>query len=60
MKWFHFHKWEIAAAEPYTYQIFGGLVTTVLYRCQCGAIKTKDIDGHWTLAQVKGGAAKHA
>lgn len=29
-------------------------VTVVLLRCACGAVKTKTIDGHWTLAEVAG------
>lgn len=32
-----------------------GLVTVVLYRCRsCGDVRTKTLDGHWTLDQIKG------
>ena len=27
-------------------------MTTVLYRCECGVVKSKPIEGHWTLEQL--------
>lgn len=29
-------------------------VTFILYRCTCGKVKQTQINGHWSLAQVRG------
>ena len=61
---FH-HDWEIVAVkerfqpflDPMTRELYktcGTFWTDVLYRCACGKLKTKKIQGQWTLEQVRG------
>jgi len=57
---FHRHKWYPVAVESMrsfntTGQKAGKLFTRVLYNCRdCHEVKTQDVDGHWTLEQIKG------
>lgn len=62
MHWFWQHRYEPTGVREmvkhvyvYSVRIGNGEPTTeVLYRCACGATKTKTLTGHWTLAEVKG------
>lgn len=62
------HKWVPVAArnrdEPvgtestrFTGEFVKGISTPktdILYRCECGAVKSDDIHGTWTLKQIQG------
>jgi len=68
---FMFHSWRVIAVynrdEPMVDKLDGDLIedgdckpvtrprTDILYRCPCGKVKTKTVQGKWTLEQVKGG-----
>jgi hypothetical protein len=53
----HGHRYEAVAVD---YKPGQGLLaipprlTVVLYRCRCGEVYSKAIDGKWTLGQVRG------
>lgn len=68
-KWRIFHSWQIVAAnnrdrpiiDPTGFHLIPDVVvpkTDVLYRCECSKVKSVEIPGRWTLAQVTGEAAK--
>lgn len=43
-----------AGGAPLT-PAFGNKITTVLYRCsKCGVNATRELDGRWTLEQIRG------
>jgi hypothetical protein len=55
----HRHKWEIRGARnivvSYLYLGGQGYETQVLYVCsKCGKSKVKDLEGTWTLEQLRG------
>ena len=66
MRLFHFHKWRAVSVNNITCRArhtIGGVpmghlptrewpATTILFRCECGDVKTQEIEGHWTLADV--------
>lgn len=56
--WLAGHRWRLVAVERYldTSWGCGGVPQTlVLRRCQhCGHTRTRTIDGHWTLEQLRG------
>lgn len=55
----HRHSWEAIAAKPVTViDDWGGKndCTNLLYRCHCGAIKTKRFPGSWSFDELTGGA----
>ena len=68
MTLFHFHKWKLIGAEPFkctqhgywlggTFQPFPMPVATdrtkLLYRCQCERYKTREVDGVWSLDELR-------
>jgi hypothetical protein len=65
MRLFHFHHWTAvsvqAATESFLFyrgpkageKVEMGEVTLVLQRCDCGAVRTIDLDGDWTLDEVQ-------
>jgi hypothetical protein len=56
MSLFHRHKWRPISATQGEFVILGGIGTSVLLHCKdCGDIRTKTINGWWTLAELTGG-----
>jgi uncharacterized protein YrrD len=56
---FHRHKWKVSSAKAFKLtdvhtKVSLGLVTDVLFICECGAVKAKEIDGGWTVEQLRG------
>jgi hypothetical protein len=54
----HQHHWEAigtdyppTSAHP---RAVNQRLTYVLLRCDCGEVKSLDLDGHWTIDQIKG------
>lgn len=61
MKLFHRHEWFVLGADLYTSSsIFnkdpdiGRPVTIVKERCECGGVRSRQVDGHWTAAELNG------
>jgi hypothetical protein len=53
----HEHRYEAVAVDYKPGQGFLAIpprLTVVLYRCRCGEVYSKAIDGKWTLGQVRG------
>lgn len=57
MSLFHRHRWRPISATQGEYVFLGGgLGTTVLLHCKgCGDLRTKTVNGWWTLAELAGG-----
>jgi hypothetical protein len=56
---FHRHDWVITGANKMCYLTWDRKpaeeVTDVLTRCtKCGKVKVTEIDGHWTMEQLRG------
>ena len=55
MRLFHRHKYQIVATQPGMYAIMGTMCTTViLYRCRCGRARSENLNGNWTVEQLRG------
>jgi len=59
-KMFHRHKWQAIKTQnglesyPWT-KGNGSMVTIILSKCkECGSLKTENMDGWWTLDQLRG------
>jgi len=57
MSFWHKHRWQVVASQEGlgVRLVMPGVhypVTQVLLRCDCGEVRTKLLDGHWTLAQL--------
>lgn len=62
------HKWEVIAARQRSQPVADDLTrvpgrfvvdvvtpkTDVLWRCACGAVRSDDLHGYWTLEQLQG------
>ena len=63
---FHRHMWKLIAAKPMSSIPFrasaelqarlmkNGNITNCLMRCDCGALRTHEVDGVWTLEELRG------
>ncbi len=60
---FHRHQWRLIqvnrgqafVALDDGQQVETGAVTEVLQRCNSGRVRTEQLTGHWTLAELAGG-----
>ncbi len=61
MSLFHRHHWVAVAAQKLYYKTarFGvpiegteSPITEVLLKCECGDVRTKMVDGHWTIEDI--------
>lgn len=60
MNWFHRHRYTITGAHQmervHRKKDLGEVhtpITEVLMVCSCGAVKTLELDGSWTLSQLQ-------
>lgn len=53
-RWLHRHRFRTVRLKHFTWIRTGGDVTTLLRRCECGAVRTENIEGYWTMDELTG------
>jgi len=54
--WFDRHAWKVRGVTALVRHLQSGItcpVTEILLVCECGELKTAELDGRWTLEQLQ-------